>query len=466
MSYLEIPQTIPQSIFRAYDIRGVVGETLTPDIVYAIGLALGSEALARGQSTMITARDGRLSGALLMHALCEGLLDSGCNVIDIGECPTPLLYFATHTLASQSGAMLTGSHNPPDYNGIKMVIAGETLAEQDIQQLYQRIINRDIQQKTRGTLTEYDDILTDYTHYITQQITLARPLKIVIDCGNGVAGYVAPDLFRELGCEVIELFCDVDGRFPNHHPDPSEIRNLQDLIQAVTEYKADIGLAFDGDADRLGVVTNRGEIIWPDRQLILFAQDVLKRIPGATIIYDVKCTRYLKTIIEQQGGKPLMWKTGHSLVKGKMKATGAALAGEMSGHIFFKERWFGFDDGIYTAVRLLEILAAQTQTISEIFKSIPDSVNTPELKLPLSDDRKFAFIAALQEQARFPGADITTIDGLRVDFKDGWGLVRPSNTTPYLILRFEADSEASLLKIQRLFREQLLALQPDLQLPF
>lgn len=466
MSYLEIPAVIPPSIFRAYDIRGIVGETLTPDCIYAIGLALGSESIARGQTTIIAARDGRLSGPLLMDALCEGLLDSGCNVIDIGECPTPVLYFATHTLASNSGVMLTGSHNPADYNGVKSVIAGETLAEQDIQKLYQRILDRDVNQGVRGQLQEYDNILEDYRDYIAKELHLARPLKVVVDCGNGVAGEVAPALFKTLGCEVIELYCEVDGHFPNHHPDPSQQENLQDLIASVLDNKADIGIAFDGDADRLGIITDKGEVIWPDRQLILFAQDILQRQPGATVIYDVKCTRYLKPAIEACNGKALMWKTGHSLIKGKMKETGAALAGEMSGHIFFKERWFGFDDGIYAAARMLEIIAASSNKVSHIFEQIPNSVNTPELKLPVNDESKFVLMETIQQQASFPGGVIDTIDGLRVDYPYGWGLIRPSNTTPYLVLRFEADDETSLHKIQDAFRQQLHNIDQSLLLPF
>lgn len=463
--YLEIPDSISPDIFRAYDIRGIVGEGLTPDVVYAIGLAIGCESAARGQTKIIIARDGRISGPLLLDALCEGLLDSGCDVIDIGECPTPVLYFATHKLGTNSGVMLTGSHNPRDYNGLKMVLAGETLAEQDIQNLYQRIINNDLTTGKRGQLTEYE-IVDEYIAYIMQNVQVTRPLKVVVDCGNGVAGSIAPELLTALGCEVIELFCEVDGNFPNHHPDPSQPENLTDLTAAVLAHQADIGIAFDGDGDRLGVVTNKGEIIWPDRQLILFATDVLKRQPGATIIYDVKCTRYLKPLIEQAGGKPVMWKTGHSLIKAKMRETDAALAGEMSGHIFFKERWFGFDDGIYSAARLLEIISNDARSVSQIFKAIPDSVNTPELKLPMSEARKFSFMADLQQQAEFADAIINTIDGLRADFAEGWGLIRSSNTSPYLILRFEADDETSLKRIQGLFRQQLLALDNQLKLPF
>jgi phosphomannomutase/phosphoglucomutase len=455
-----IKNRIAQSIFRAYDIRGVVDDTLTPEVVYAIGLAIGSEALARGQQKVIIARDGRLSGVQLSEALRAGLLASGRDVIDIGAVPTPVLYFATHLLGTQSGVMLTGSHNPPEYNGLKIVLNGETLAEEAIQSLYQRIIEQNF---THGQgHYETHDIASAYISRITSDVRLTRPLKIVIDSGNGIAGAVAPALFRALGCEVIELFCEVDGRFPNHHPDPSQAENLQDLIHSVLAHQADIGLAFDGDGDRLGVVTDEGEMIWPDRQMMLYAADILERNPAAMILYDVKCTRHLATQISQHGGEPLMWKTGHSLIKSKMRETGALLAGEMSGHVFFKERWFGFDDGLYTAARLLEILAKDPRCASELFRTLPDSVNTPELKLPMADDRKSDFITQLREQSQFPQAEINTIDGLRVDFPDGWGLIRQSNTTPCLVLRFEADTE----RIQSLFRTQLLALDKHLELPF
>jgi phosphomannomutase/phosphoglucomutase len=455
---------ISPSIFRAYDIRGVVQETLTPDAVYAIGQAIGSEALARGQQQVVIARDGRLSGSKLSAALRDGLLASGRDVIDIGAVPTPVLYFAAHTLGTHSGVMLTGSHNPPEYNGLKIVLNGETLAEEAIQSLYQRIVDNDFTQGQGHYETR--DIVPDYISRITSDLRLARSLKIVIDSGNGIAGAVAPKLFRALGCEVVELFCEVDGRFPNHHPDPGQPENLQDLTHSVLAHQADIGLAFDGDGDRLGVVTDNGEIIWPDRQMMLYAEDVLKRNPAATILYDVKCTRHLASVIDTLGGKPLMWKTGHSLIKAKMRETGALLAGEMSGHIFFKERWFGFDDGLYTAVRLLEILAADKRSASEIFKTLPNSVNTPELKLPMDDARKSDFMTELQQQAQFPQAVLNTIDGLRVDFSDGWGLIRQSNTTPCLVLRFEADTTEGLQRIQALFRTQLLALDAQLALPF
>lgn len=456
---------VPQEIFRAYDIRGIVDETLTSEVVYAIGLAIGSENRARGENKIIVARDGRLSGPTLLKALTEGLQASGCDVIDIGMVPTPVLYFATYTLATHSGVMLTGSHNPSNYNGLKIVIAGETLSDERIQALYQRIQTNDFT-KGAGTLTSHTTIVAEYIQRIISDVKLKKPLRIAIDCGNGVAAAVAPQLFRALGCEVFELFCDVDGNFPNHHPDPSIPENLNDLIAAVKEHQADVGLAFDGDGDRLGVVTNEGEVIWPDRQLMLYAIDVLSRNPGAMIIYDIKSTSHLETIIKQHGGQPLMWKTGHSLVKAKLRETGALLAGEMSGHTFFKERWYGFDDGLYTAVRLLEILAANEKSIGEIFAEIPNSINTPELKLPIAEDEKFIFINEFKRQAKFEDAEITTIDGLRADFKDGWGLVRPSNTSPYLILRFEASNQDSLERIQELFRQQLLMLNKDLVLPF
>lgn len=455
---------ISAEIFRAYDIRGIVDKTLTIDSVYLIGQAIGSEAQQRGQTSIILARDGRLSGPSLAKSLADGILATGCDVIDIGAVPTPLLYFATNILGTQSGVMLTGSHNPPDYNGIKMVLAGHTLANEEIQALYQRIVEKDLRQG-KGNC-RHDDIVARYLARIKSDIILKRKLKVVIDCGSGIPGKVAPLLFSTLNCEVIPLFCEVDGNFPHHHPDPSDPKNLKTLIATVIKEKADIGLAFDGDGDRLGVVTNTGEIIWPDRQLMLFARDVLSRNSGAEIIFDVKCTANLNHVIKQYGGKPLMWKTGHSLIKAKLRETKAPLAGEMSGHIFFKERWFGFDDGLYTGARLLEILAADACSAAELFHDFPDSINTPELKLPLSEAEKFKFMAEFINNAKFPDAKVTTIDGVRADFVDGWGLIRPSNTTPYLILRFEAISEDALLRIQSLFRQQLLSLKADLVLPF
>lgn len=457
---------ISPAIFRAYDIRGIVGDALTPDAVYTIGLAIGSEAQARGEKRIIVARDGRLSGPQLAKALTAGLLATGCDVWDIGAVPTPVLYFATHHLEANSGVMLTGSHNPSEYNGLKIVLAGATLADDDIQGLYQRIQKQDFIEG-RGTLTvDTDVIIPAYLARVTQDVHLQRPLRVVIDCGNGIAGRIAPLLMRALGCETIDLYCEIDGNFPNHHPDPSVAHNLQDLITAVAEHQADLGLAFDGDGDRLGVVTNTGEIIWPDRQMMLFAIDILTRNPGALTIYDVKCTSHLAKVIAAHGGESLMWKTGHSLVKAKLRETGALLAGEMSGHIFFKERWYGFDDALYTAARLLEILSAKTQTASEVFQALPDSVNTPELKLDIAEENKFSFMEQFKAQAKFVGGKTTTIDGLRVDFDYGWGLVRPSNTTPCLVMRFEATDANHLQRIQDEFRVQLLALDAGLQLPF
>ena len=456
--------TIHPSIFRAYDIRGIVGQTITEDGVYFIGRALGTLVMEAGNKRMVVARDGRLSGPLLSTALCEGILSSGCDVINLGMVPTPLLYYATAVVGVNSGVMLTGSHNPSDYNGLKMVINGKTLSENDIKELHQRIIEKRFCEG-KGKL-EHLEIAARYINHVFEDVKLARPLKVVVDCGNGIAGGVAPDLFRRMGCDVHEIFCEIDGRFPHHHPDPSQPENLQDLIQKVQYTQADIGLAFDGDGDRLGVVTSQGKIIWPDRQLMLFAKAILAERPGAKIIYDVKCTSHLGKLISDLGGEPIMWKTGHSFIKTKLAETSAVLAGEMSGHIFFKDRWYGFDDAIYAGARMLQIIAAQPRSSDAVFDDIPNSVNTPELKIYVSDDEKFALMAELVSQADFGKAHVNTIDGLRVNFPDGWGLVRPSNTTPCLVLRFEAESEAVLKKIQTVFRIFLLGVKPDLVLPF
>jgi phosphomannomutase/phosphoglucomutase len=455
---------IPATIFKAYDIRGIVGKTLTADIVREIGRAIGSEAIARKQSTVVVGRDGRISGPEFAKALSDGLRAAGVNVLDIGMVPTPVLYFATHHLKTGSGVAITGSHNPPDYNGIKIMLGGETLSGETISALRTRIIEGKL---SRGA-GEWKavDVVPDYIARVTSDVRLARPLKIVVDCGNGVPGMLAPRVLRELGCEVSELFCEVDGHFPNHHPDPSQPENLEDLIRAVKAQRADLGLAFDGDGDRLGVVTAEGVIIWPDRQMMLYAKDVLSRNPGAMVIYDVKCTRNLATVIAQHGGEPLMWKTGHSLIKAKMRETGALLAGEMSGHIFFKERWYGFDDGLYTAARLLEILSHDTRAPSAVFAELPETVNTPELKLEMMEGEHFKLMERLQKSAHFPGAKLTTIDGVRADFADGWGLARPSNTTPTVVIRFEAENKEALARIQKQFRDLILSLDPTLTLPF
>jgi len=457
--------TIDASIFRAYDIRGVVDETLTAETVYEIGRAIGSMALDSGETRMAVGRDGRLSGPRLGEALRTGILATGCDVIDIGIVPTPLLYYATHVLETRSGVMLTGSHNPPEYNGLKIVINGKTLAEDEIKKLQQRITAQQYNHG-HGFVCELE-VIERYLSHVFRTVKLNRPLKVVVDCGNSVSGLVAPELFRRMGCEVHELFCDLDGTFPNHHPDPSQPENLQALIEKTRAVSADVGLAFDGDGDRLGVVTGKGEIIWPDRQLMLFAKAILAEHPGATIIYDVKCSSNLAKVITENGGEPIMWKTGHSLIKSKLAETQALLAGEMSGHIFLKDRWYGFDDAIYAAARLLEILAKQDQDINSLFAGIPNSVNTPELKIYVSEAEKFQLMDKLIAHANFTTADeIMTIDGLRVNFADGWGLVRPSNTTACLVLRFEADSEAVMVKIKNLFRDFILAVDPALDLPF
>ena len=455
---------LPKEIFKAYDIRGIVGKTLTPDIVETIGQAIGSEAAARRQTQIVTGYDGRLSGPELAAALARGIRKSGIHVIDIGMVATPMVYFAAYHLGTGCGVMVTGSHNPPDYNGLKMVLAGETLSGEAIQGLRQRIELGDLFEGDGGY--EKQDIAQAYIDRITGDVKLARPMKIAVDSGNGVAGAYAGRLFRALGCEVQELFCEVDGHFPNHHPDPSVPENLADLIKTLESGDAELGLAFDGDGDRLGVATRDGRITYPDRQLMLFAADVLARQPGATIIYDIKSTRNLQPWIAERGGVPLLWKTGHSLMKAKMKETGAALGGEMSGHMFFQERWYGFDDGLYTGARLLEILSRSDDPSAEL-NALPDSVSTPEQHIQMQEGEPHALIARLQQEAKFEGAqNVITIDGLRVEYADGFGLMRPSNTTPVVVLRFEADSEAALKRIQEQFRQVIVAAAPHVRLPF
>ena len=455
---------IPQEIFRAYDIRGVVGKTLTSEIVQLIGKAIGSESLGTGQTTVIVARDGRLSGPDLQQALIAGITASGCNVINLGMAPTPMLYFACNTMESKSGVMLTGSHNPADYNGLKIVINGETLSGERIQDLYKRIANNSLIEG-EGSVEEHD-IKPEYFKHILDDVILATNIKVVVDCGNGVAGMAAPELLTELGCEVVPLYCEVDGNFPNHHPDPSKPENLKKLIETIQETSADIGLAFDGDGDRLGVVTNTGKIIWSDRLMMLYAKDLLVRSPGADIIYDVKCSRNLGSLISELGGRPMMWKTGHSFIKAKLKETNAALAGEMSGHIFFNDRWFGFDDALYSAARLLEIITTEQGTCDEIFASLPEDVSTPEINIQVPESRKFQIIQDLQSRGQFGKGEITDIDGVRVDFPKAWGLIRASNTTPCLVARFEAKNEEALGQIQSLFKTQLLEIDGNLKLPF
>ena len=455
---------IPHEIFKAYDIRGIVGKTITVDNVEKIGHAIGSDARARNLTTIAIGRDGRLSGTELSQALARGIQRSGVNVVDVGMVATPMLYFAAHELCQYSGVMVTGSHNPPDYNGFKIVLGGQTLSADTIQALRIRIENNDLTHGS-GSYSKHD-IVNTYLERITGDVKLARPMKIIVDCGNGVAGAFAPALYRALGCEVIELFCDVDGSFPNHHPDPSVPENLQDVIQALKTTDAEIGLAFDGDGDRLGIVTKNGSIINADRQLMLFAADVLSRNPGGKIIFDVKCTRNLAPWISQHGGTPIMWKTGHSFIKSKLIETQALLAGEMSGHLFFKERWYGFDDGLYAGARLLELLSHQAD-INAALNDLPDSLNTPELQIRMAEGENHTLIAQLQKNAVFSSAQqVITIDGLRVEYSDGFGLARASNTTPVVVLRFEADNESALKRIQEDFRRNILQAKPDAQLPF
>ncbi len=458
------PALPPAEIFKAYDIRGIVGRTLTAQHMQLIGQALGSEAMSRGLTTIAFGRDGRLSGSELGQALVKGLLATGINVVDVGMIPTPVLYFAAAELAGGSGVMLTGSHNPADYNGLKMVLGDETLAGDSIQNLKARIENKNFVEGSGQYQT--NPLSNKYIERVASDVKLARPLKVVIDSGNGVAGAMAPKLFRTLGCEVVELYSEVDGRFPNHHPDPSQPENLRDLIEMVGSSGADIGLAFDGDGDRLGVVSPDGSIIWPDRLMMLFAADVLSRNPSAQIIFDIKCSNNLTRAIWEKGGEPVMWKTGHSLIKAKMKQSGALLAGEMSGHIFFKERWYGFDDALYAGARLLEIIAADKRKPQQIFASLPDAVNTPELRVDMQEGEQQRFMDELMDRAEFPDANVIMIDGIRADFENGWGLVRASNTTPSLILRFEGRDKQALMDIQEKFRTIMLEINPDLQLPF
>ena len=445
---------IPSSIFKAYDIRGIVETELTPEIVKLIGRAVGTETIEKGERGVVVGRDGRLTGPELSEALISGLIESGCHVVNIGMVPSPVVYFATHTKAATSGVMITGSHNPAEYNGLKIMIAGETLSAEKIQSLYTRILENDF--KTGSGTSTSINIDQDYIDTIKSDINLEKELNVVIDCGNGVAGNIAPQLFEALGVKLSKLFCLVDGRFPNHHPDPSKPKNLEDLIQEVIETKADLGLAFDGDGDRLGLIDNKGKIVLADQQMMLYAKDVLSRNKGAKIIFDVKCTSLLPKVISDNGGEPIMSRTGHSFIKKKLKETNAALAGEMSGHIFFKERWFGFDDALYTAARLLEIVSKSNKTCSELFDELPVNLSTPEININFDKHgQQFEAMDSLSKNIDFPGANINTIDGVRVDFDDCWGLVRPSNTTPCLVLRFEAKNNAALIGIQEKFNKWL-----------
>lgn len=454
-------------IFRTYDIRGIVDQAMTEETVYYVGQALGSEMLAVGETQIVLGRDGRLSGERFAHLMSEGLRSTGVKVIDLGAVMTPMVYFAAEILpGGHSCAVITGSHNPPDYNGIKMVIDGVTLYGEHIQKLLKRIQNDDFVQSTRPGDYDAYDIFPAYRERIVSGIELKRPLKVVVDAGNGIAGAFAPEVIEALGCDVTAIFCEVDGTFPNHHPDPAKLKNLQDLAEKVVALKADVGLAFDGDGDRCGVVDNRGEPLYPDRQMMLFARDILARQPGAEVIYDIKCTALLPKVIEEAGGQATMWKTGHSYMKAKMRESGAALGGEVSGHMFFKERWYGFDDGVYTAARMLEILSAQSQTAAELFVALPNAYNTPEIDIPFEEGLHYVFMDKIKAVADFRDAKVFDLDGLRVDFDDGWGLIRPSNTSPVIVLRFEGKTPQALARIQQRFKTLMLSVDPTLALPF
>ena len=464
---------LPAAIFKAYDIRGIVDQTLTEEGVLAIGQALGLLMHHQGQSRCVVGRDGRLSGPRLVDALTKGLTQAGIEVIQIGMVPTPVVYFATHQLQTGTGVAITGSHNPPNYNGLKMMVAGTTLSGEAIQKLYQSIVSGESQAhadqvRAAGTLGQVSqaDVRQAYLDRIVSDVKWARPMRVAIDAGNGVAGELAPQLMTRLGAQLTSLFCEVDGHFPNHHPDPADPHNLEDLIRVVQEQDLELGLAFDGDGDRLGVVTRWGKIIWPDRQLMLYAEDVLAKQPGAQIIFDVKCSRQLAQHIQAHGGEPLMWRTGHSLIKAKLKETKAPLAGEMSGHVFFNDRWYGFDDGLYAAARLLEILS-RSDNPSAILEALPDAISTPELQVKTQEGENHEVVARLRDQADFPTAQSRiTIDGIRVEYADGFGLARASNTTPVVVLRFEADTEQALARIQAEFKAGLLSVMPSAQLPF
>lgn len=461
----QVPTQLPLHIFRTYDIRGEVSNSsLNENVAYAVGLAIATEALQLNQKKIAVGCDARLTGESIKKALVAGMLETGCDVVDIGIGPTPMVYFATNSLDTKTGVMVTASHNPANHNGFKIVLNGKTLSESGIQGLVKRIEAKDFA-KGSGHLS-HQNITDDYIHAICKDIKLSKKMKVVVDAGNGAASIIAPKVYRQLGCDVIELFCEYDGRFPNHHPDPTVPKNLDMIIDTVRKEKADIGLAFDGDADRIGVVTNQGEIIWPDRQLMVLAKDVLSRYKGAKIVFDVKCSRVLPEIIRANGGIPIMSRTGHSILKAKMIEENAPFAGEMSGHIFFKDTWYGFDDGIYVGARLLQIMSQYDESVSAVFDALPKTVNTPELKLPMDENDKPDFMEKLSVHGDFTGAHKITIDGLRVEYNYGWGLIRPSNTSPYLILRFEADSADNLEKIQTVFREQLLKINAGLQLPF
>jgi phosphomannomutase/phosphoglucomutase len=456
---------VPQAIFRDYDIRGNADKDLSDELAQRIGQAFGSECIEKGETTVVLAGDGRNSTPRLKAAVQQGLLAAGCNVIDVGIVPTPLMNFAANTLqGATSGIMVTASHNPATDNGFKMVIGNHTLASEEIQQIQERVKTGSFCQGEGGY--EEVDIIDAYIEHIISDIVLAGSYKVVVDCGNGIASVVALRLLEELGCDVVQLYCDVDGDFPNHSPDPSVLENLNDLIEAVGREGADLGVAFDGDGDRLAVVTASGDVILPDCLLMLFARDVVSRNPGTDIVFDVKSTRRLNALISSCGGRPVMWKSGHSHIKNKMVETGAMLGGELSGHIFFKERWFGFDDGMYSAARLLEIMSIRDQDLDSIFAALPVSASTPEIRIEVPEEKKFSIVKSLSDNGEWGNGKVTNIDGVRVDFAKGWGLVRASNTSAALTMRFEADDSESLATVQHVFKQQLQLVDSTLRLPF
>lgn len=461
---LQIAEKINPEIFREYDIRGEVGKTLNEEIVYALGRAIGSEAYARGEQKLIVARDGRISSPQLHKALLQGITSSGRDVIDLGMVPTPVLYFATVALKVRSGVMLTGSHNPPQHNGLKIVLAGDTLYGRDITALHDRIKDNDFL-SGKGRKKELDFEQT-YLEKVVSDISLEKPLKVALDCGNGVTGNLLPRLLQALGCEVLALHTEIDGHFPNHHPDPNKAANLKDLIQMVKSEQADLGIAFDGDGDRLGVVDSSGKIIWTDRVMMLLAADVLSRNHGAEILFDVKCSRYLADVIKQNHGVPVMWKTGHSLMKAKMRETGALFGGEGSGHIYIKERWNGFDDAIYAAARVLELIAKDPRSSAEVFSGFPEGICSEEINVPIPDKVKFKLVEALSKKVTFDGAKINTIDGIRAEYEQGWFLIRASNTTPSVVVKFEADNDIAMERLKNILKTQLGVIAPKLKVNF
>jgi phosphomannomutase / phosphoglucomutase len=464
-SQYKVPTVIDRSIFRAYDIRGKAFDQLTADLVYALGLVIGTQAQRKDQHAVIVARDGRLSGPVLIEALKEGLLSTGMNILDIGVVPSPLMYYATHNLTTQTGVILTASHNPKDDNGLKIVMDGKLLTEVEVAGLYQQMIDQDFIQDKEGRLTPVD-VIASYVDRIVGSIQVRPDIKVVIDCGNGVTGLVAPLLMSHLGCEVIPLYVEVDGNFPNHHPDPICPKNLLSLQRVVQEQKADIGFAFDGDGDRMVAVTASGRIVWPEQQLMIFAADILPQYPGSSMVFDVKCSDHLADIIKANKGVPVMWRTGHSAIKAKMQAVKAPISGEFSGHLFFADQWYGFDDGMYSACRLLQVLSQKGKTLDQMLDDLPVSINTPELTINVPDEDKFELINKIKAVIDFPEANINDLDGLRVSFNEGWFLVRASNTTAKLTCRFEAKDQASLESLQRRCKGLILSVDASLSLPF